>query len=167
MVRQNRITAAVVISLALTSSLAPIASADPAPLTRAEAAIAATQPSPPVRPNPDEQTANAAATYSGPCSEVCSGGAASYGSPTYPSSANRHPVAAQLRSRPGIRAFSAAFTPPRVVRVVTHSSGFAWRDAGIGAGAALLLLAIGLTGARAATSSRKRHTRDQRAIATS
>jgi hypothetical protein len=166
MVRQNRTTAAVVISLALTSSLAPIASADPAPLARAEAAIAAAQPSPPVRPNPDEQTANAAATYSGPCSEVCSGGAASYGSPTYPS-VHRHPVAARLRSGPGIRAFSAAFTPPRVVRLATHGSGFAWRDAGIGAGAALLLLAIGLTGARAATSSRKRHNRDRRAIVTS
>ena len=43
MVRQHRTTAAVAITLALTASLAPTASADPAPLARAEAAIAATQ----------------------------------------------------------------------------------------------------------------------------
>ena len=41
MVRQHRTTAAVVITLALTASLAPTASADPAPLARAEAAITA------------------------------------------------------------------------------------------------------------------------------
>ena len=167
MVRQHRTTAAVVISLALTASLAATASADPAPLARAEAAITATHASPPVRPNPDEQTPTAATTYSGPCSEVCSGGAGSYGSATQPSSAHGHPIAALLHSGPGIRADSAAFTPPRVVRVATHSSGFDWGDAGIGAGASLVLLAIGLAGARAATKSRKRHTREQRAIVTS
>ena len=80
MVRQHRTTAAVAITLALTASLAPIASADPAPLARAEAAITATHGSALVRPNPDEQTATAATTYPGPCSEVCSGGAGSYGS---------------------------------------------------------------------------------------
>ena len=166
MVRQHRITAAIVLTLGLAASLAPTASADPAPLARAEAAITATQPGPPVRPNPDEQTANAATTYSGPCSEVCSGGAASYGPATQPSSMHRHPVAALRQSGQGIRADSAAVAPPRVVRVATHTSGFDWGDAGIGAGASLLLLAIGLTGARAATTSRKRQTREQRAIVT-
>jgi hypothetical protein len=142
MIRQHRTTAAVVLSLALTTSLAPTASADPAPLARAEAAIAATQSSPPVRPNPDEQSANAAATYSGPCSEVCSGGAGSYGSP------------------------SQLVVTPSAVRIVAHSSGFHWRDAGIGAAASLLLFGIGLAGIRTATNSRRRHTRDPHAIAT-
>jgi len=163
MVRQTRTTAAVVISLALTTSLAPTASADPAPLARAEAAITATQPGPPVRPNPDEQTANAATTYSGPCSEVCSGGAGSYGPATQPSATHGHPVAGLRPSG----ADSAAVAPRRAVRVATHTSGFHWGDAAIGAAVSLLLLAIGLTGARAATNSRKRHTREQGAIVTS
>lgn len=167
MVRQTRTTAAVVISLALTTSLAPTASADPAPLARAEAAITATQPGPPVRPNPDEQTANAATTYSGPCSEVCSGGAGSYGPATQPSATHGHAVAALRPSGLGIGADSAASAPRRTVRVATRTSGFHWGDAAIGAAASLLLLAIGLTGARAATNSRKRHTREQRAIVTS
>ena len=75
MVRQHRTTAAVAITLALTASLAPTASADPAPLARAEAAITATHGSAPVRPNPDQQTATPPITHPGPCSEVCSGGA--------------------------------------------------------------------------------------------
>ena len=67
MVRQHRTTAAVVITLALTASLASTASADPAPLARAEAAIAAAHSSPPVvGPNPDEQAAIAAAHSSPP-----------------------------------------------------------------------------------------------------
>jgi hypothetical protein len=80
MVRQHHVTAAVAITLALTASLAPSASADPAPLAGAEAAIAATQyrASSTVRPNPDEQTvtsqAVAALTSSpAPCGDVCSG----------------------------------------------------------------------------------------------
>ena len=63
-------------------------------------------------------------------------------------------------------AHTTANVAPPVVRVVTSHGGFDWGDAGIGAGAALVLLAIGLTGTRAATNSRKRHTREQRAIVT-
>ena len=158
MVRQHRTTAAVAITLALTASLAPIASADPAPLARAEAAITATHARPLVRPNPDEQTARAATTYPGPCSEVCSGGAGSYGSTS------------QLATTPdksGATLPNGTASPaPAVVRVVTHSGGFDWGDAGIGAGTALVLLGIGLTAACAATTSRRRHTRKQRAIVT-
>jgi hypothetical protein len=51
--------------------------------------------------------------------------------------------------------------------VATQSSGFDLGDAAIGAGASLVLLALGLAGTHVATSSRKRHTRDQRAIVTS
>jgi D-alanyl-D-alanine carboxypeptidase len=71
MVRQHRTTAAVAITLALTASLASTASADPAPLARAEAAIAATQGSALVRPNADQQTAPASITYPRPCTEIC------------------------------------------------------------------------------------------------
>jgi hypothetical protein len=142
MVRQHHTTAAIAVTLALTASLAPAASADPAPLSRAEAAIAATHTSAIVRPNPDNQAATAASTYSGPCSEICSGGARSYGART------------QL-----------AHTPT-VVRVVAHSDGFHWADAGIGAGASLVLVGVGLAGMWAATTSRKRNTRQQGAIAT-
>jgi hypothetical protein len=79
MVRQQGITAAIVLAIALTASLPPTASADPAPLARAEAAITASHGSAIVQPNPDEQTATSAPNP-GPCSEVCSGGAGSYGS---------------------------------------------------------------------------------------
>jgi hypothetical protein len=158
MVRQHRTTAAVVITLALTASLAPTASADPAPLARAEAAITATHGSAPVRPNPDNQTATAATTYAGPCSEICSGGAGSYGST---SQLARTPDKSRATLPHG-----TASPAPTVVRVVTHAGGFDWGDAGIGAGAALVLLGIGLTATRAATNGRKRHTRERRAIVT-
>ena len=158
MVRQHRTTAAVAITLALTASLAPIASADPAPLARAEAAIAATHGSAPVRPNPDQQTATPAITHRGPCSEVCSAGAGSYGSTSQP---------ATTPNKSGATLPQGTASPaPTVVRVVTHSGGFDWGDAGIGAAAALVLLGVGLTAARAATNSRRRHTREQRAIVT-
>jgi hypothetical protein len=158
MVRQHRTTAAVAITLALTASLAPTASADPAPLARAEAAIAATHGSAIVRSNPDQQTATAATTYPGPCSEICSGGAGSYGSM---SQLVRMPDTSRATLPHG-----TASPAPTVVRVVTHSGGFDWGDAGIGAGTALVLLGIGLIGTRAATNSRRRHTPEQRAIVT-
>jgi hypothetical protein len=158
MVRQHRTTAAVAITLALTASLAATASADPAPLARAEAAIAATHGSTLVRTNPDHQTATAGITYPGPCSEVCSGGAGSYGSTSQ---------LARTTDESGATLPHGNATPaPTVVHVVTHSGGFDWGDAGIGAAAALVLLGIGLTATRAATNSRRRHTREQRAIAT-
>ncbi len=158
MIGQHRTTAAVAITLALTASLAPIASADPAPLAPAEVAIAATHGSGPVGPNPDQQTASAATTYPGPCSEICSGSAGGYGSTSQP---------ARTPNEAGATVTHGTANPaPTVVRVVTQSGGFDWRDAGIGAGAALVLLGIGLTATRAATTSRRRHTREQRAIVT-
>ena len=156
MVRQHRTTAAVAITLALTASLASTASADPAPLARAEAAIAATQGSALVRPNADQQTAPAGITYPRPCTEICSGGAGSYRSTS---------ELARTTDKSGATlAHGTASPAPTVVRVVTHSGGFDWGDAGIGAAAALVLIGIGLIATRAATTSRRRHTRKQRAI---
>ena len=79
MIRQHRlITGTIALAAALTASLAPAAWADPAPLAKAEATIAAnSQSNTAVRPNPDEQTVKGTTA---PCSEVCSGGAGSYGS---------------------------------------------------------------------------------------
>jgi uncharacterized protein with LGFP repeats len=171
MVRQHHTTAAVAVTLALTATLAPAASADPAPLARAEAAIAATHASALVRPNPDNQTATVASTYSGPCSEICSGGASSYGARTQLAqtpgqSGATLPYGPRPRwvAAPGL--YGTGSTAPMVVRAVAHSGGFHWADAGIGAGASLVLVGVGLAGMRAATNSRKRNTRHQRAIAT-
>jgi hypothetical protein len=171
MVRQHHTTAAVALTLALTASLAPAASADPAPIARAEAATAATHGSALVAPNPDNQTATVASTYSGPCSEICSGGARSYGARTRLAQ-TRGQSGATLRHDPRPRSvavtglYGTGSTAPTVVRVVAHSADFHWGDAGIGAGASLVLVGVGLAGMRAATNSRKRHTRQQRAIAT-
>jgi hypothetical protein len=153
MLRQHHTTAVVATALALTASLAPMASADPAPLARAEAAIAATPSSGPVRPNPDEQTVTGATVNTGPCSEVCSGGLNPYGS-------RLHPASLALPDT-----HTTASTAPHAVRVVAPDS-FDWGDAGIGAGASLALFGIALVGARAATNGRRRHTREQRAIVT-
>ncbi|HKR99682.1 MAG TPA: hypothetical protein VJU79_09220 [Candidatus Dormibacteraeota bacterium] len=168
MVRQHHTTAAIAITVALTLGLAPVAAADPAPLAQAEATIAANQSQgrTAVRSNPDEQTATTAATDRGPCSEVCSDGRASYGLVSQSSSAPRYSIPALLNSAPGIRADSTAGRPPSVVRVVTHDGGFDWGDAGIGAGATVILLGIGFAGASAATSHRRRHLGEQRAVVT-
>ena len=131
MVPQHRTTTAVVITLALTGSLASTASADPAPLARAEAAIAAAQSSAPVvRPNPDEQAAIAAAHS---------------GAPVGP---NPDQQAAGSQSR-------------TTMNVTASNGGFDWGDAGIGAGATVLLLGVGFAGTRVATSTRKRRTRQE------
>jgi hypothetical protein len=92
---------ALVTALALTVCLAPVAAADPPPLARAEAAIAATHRS----------------------------------------------------------------VHTRIVRVVAPNDSFDWTDTGIGAVAALTLVAFGLAGTQVARS-RTRHAREQRAIAT-
>jgi hypothetical protein len=55
-------------------------------------------------------------------------------------------------------------TPSTVVRVVAPNGGFEWGDAGIGAAAAIALIAFALAGTRAATNGR-RHIRRQRAAA--
>jgi hypothetical protein len=171
MVRQHRTTAAVAVTLALAASLAPAASADPAPLARAEAVIAAPHGSALVRPNPDNQTATAASTYSGPCSEVCSGGAGSYGAGTeLPQTSGQSGASVPNTHRPQRVAVTgqhrSGSTAPTAVRVPARSGGFHWADAGIGAGASLILVGVGLAGMRAATNRRKRNPRQQRAIAT-
>jgi hypothetical protein len=171
MVRQHHTTAAVAVTLALAATLAPAASADPAPLARAEGATAAARASALVRPNPDNQTAALASTYSGPCSENCSGGARSYGGRTQQAQTSglfgaspRHYPRPRWVAALGL--YGTGSTAPTVVRVVAHSDGFHWADAGIGAGASLLLVGVGLAGMRAATNSRRRNTRQHRAIAT-
>ena len=49
-----------------------------------------------------------------------------------------------------------ASSPPTIVRVTTHSNGFDWGDAGIGAAGGLALSVIGLGGALAASGYRNR-----------
>jgi len=118
MVRHRHIAAVVAIAVGLTPSLAPIASADPAPLAPGD--------SPTVL------------GYSGPVS--------------------------QPSSPPHLS--TTAAPPHTVVRVVASHDGFDWGDAGIGAGAMLLLLGIGLAGTLVATNARRRDIREQRAVAT-
>ena len=163
MIRQRHlITATIALAAALTASLSPVAWAVPAPLAKAEATTTAnSQSNPAVRPNPDEQTGGGPASL-GPCSEVCSGGAGSYGLASQRSSTpaesgaalphNSRPQAVAVHSRS-----STASTPPAVVRVVTHNGGFHWGDAGIGAGGMLAVTLIGLGGTITLTRRRRVH----------
>jgi hypothetical protein len=145
MFRQHQIAAIVAITVALTATLAATASADPAPLARAEAAIAAAnnRASTTVRPNPDQQTVTgdtavpAPASSPASCGDVCSG-----------------------------HGYGFVSTQPASVQV-TSGGGFNWGDAGIGAGACAVLLGIGVAGTRTVTNRRKRHHAGQRTIATS
>ena len=175
---------------ALTASVAPSAWADPQPLARAEAAIAANRSpaSQPVRPNPDQQNATSATTYTGPCSEVCSG--AGYGTASQPSrhendSGARHrhnPPLGLSKTRitslseiqqgakeAGLHAgvfgpSDATTTPPATsVRVTAPDTGFDWGDAGIGAGGMLALTLIGVAGVITLTNRRDHRARDQHA----
>jgi hypothetical protein len=182
MIRQHHlIRGTIALAIALTASLAPSAWADPAPLARAEAAIAAnSQSNTAVRPNPDEQTTTLATANPGPCSEVCSGGAGSYGSvsqgsrlpaesgATLPHSGRPRPSArsgtqtlslAEIQRgavQAGVQRLSGtASTPPTTVRLVTHNGGFHWGDAGIGAGGMLAAVLIGLGGAITLTHRRR------------
>ena len=125
------------------------------------------QPGMVVRPNPDQQTVTGATTHTGLCSEVCSGGGYGYVTPSSPAP---NQTGATLphdpRSRPTVLSTeqNTASAPATAVPAAPDDS-FDWRDAGIGAGAALVLVAIGLAGTRAATNSRKRHPRERRATA--
>jgi hypothetical protein len=83
------------------------------------------------------------AGHPGPCSEVCSGGG--YGSASPPS-----------RTPGDSSAHDTARIPP-AGGPVTASAGFHWGDAGIGAGAMLAVIALGLGGAL--TLTRRRHHR--------
>jgi hypothetical protein len=155
MVRQHRMTAAVVITLALGASFAPTAAADPAPLNRAEAAIAAAHSSIPARPNPDEQTVGSLSRTPQLTEKQAKAIAA-------------HQNAIQAALHPGV--FGP--NPHRVsnagtgaAHITASNGGFDWGDAGIGAGASLILLGIGLAGLRAATTNRTRRAREKRAMA--
>lgn len=54
-------------------------------------------------------------------------------------------------------ASNAPSARPTAVPVVTHSSGFDWGDAAIGAAATMVLVGVGLGGIRAATGNHHRH----------
>jgi hypothetical protein len=83
----------------------------------------------------------------GPCSEVCSGGG--YGSVGPPS-----------RTPGDSSAHDTARIPPAGGRV-TDSAGFHWGDAGIGAGAMLALIVLGLGGALTLTRRRNHRIHDK------
>jgi hypothetical protein len=191
MLSHHRIAPFVALTIALIASIAPrTASADPQPLAKAEAAIAADQSpaSTAVRPNPDEQIATASATSTGPCSEVCSG--AGYSSTGLASSIESGAISAhysrprplapsktritspaeiqqgaeQAGLHPGVFGpTEAAATPSIVVRATAPNDGFDWGDAGIGAGGALALMLIGVGGVLALTNHRNHRVRDQHA----
>jgi hypothetical protein len=122
------------------------------------------------------------------CSEVCAGGG--YGSVSQPSSTTAE-LGAKLphdgRSRsavlpgkqitnlaeiqqgareaglhPGVFGpKGGANLPATIVHVTAHGDGFAWGDAGIGAGAMLTLTVIGVGGALTLTNRRNRRIHDQ------
>jgi hypothetical protein len=170
MVLQRHTTAVVAITLALTAGLAFSASAVAAPPAPADAVVAATHGTALVQPNPDNRAAEAGGA-SGPCSENCSGGARSYGLTSPLASTASRPGARLPHDPPPLRiavptAYGAGSRAPAVVRVVLRSGGFHWGDAGIGAAVAVVLLAVGLAGIRTATHARRRHTGQQRVIAT-
>jgi hypothetical protein len=165
--QRHRFTGAIAVALAVVASIAPVAWADPPPLAQAEAAIAANhgQLSTLTRPNPDEQTVIGAPTSAGPCSEVCSGGAGSYGLAGQ-QAGTRDEFGARLahHGRPRSAAVgrpSGSGTPATVVRVLSPDTGFDWGDAGIGAGATLILIGIGLGGIRVVTSARAHDVRSE------
>jgi hypothetical protein len=169
MTRRHHHNATIALTLALTASLAPAAWADPAPLAKAEAAIAAnSRSSTAIRPNPDEQTVTGATADPGPCSELCSGEARSYGLAS-PRSWTPDESGATLPHDPRPRwvaassLYSTASTAPKTIRVITPGGGFRWGDAGIGAGGMLALTLFGLIGARTTTGRRNHRIRDQHA----
>ena len=159
MIRQHHlIRGTITLAAALTASLAPAAWADPAPLAKTEATVAAaSQSSTAVRPNPDQQTVTGATANPGPCSEVCSGGAGSYGSASQSQALSLAEIQRGAAAAGLHRLYSTASTPPAVVRVVTHNGGFHWSDAGIGAGGMLALTVLGLGGAVSLTHRRRIH----------
>jgi hypothetical protein len=191
MLRHHRVAPFVALTIAFTASFARTAWADPQPLAKAEAAIAADQSraSTAIRPNPDEQMATVSGTYTGPCSEVCSG--AGYNPTGLPSlideagarlphnsrSRSLAPLNTQITSlaeiqqgaekaglHPGVFSPAEAVgTPSIVVRATAPNDGFDWGDAGIGAGGALALMLIGVGGVLALTNHRNHRVRDQHA----
>jgi hypothetical protein len=179
----HRITPAVALTIALAAATASTALADPAPLARAEAAIANASAPP--------------SAGSGPCSEVCSGGAGSYGSlnqpartqdesgATLPHDPRPRSVALASGSNGSVNATARTpaspvscgdvcsshgwpvSAPATVLRIAAPSAGFDWGDAGIGAGATIALMLIGTGGVLATTHRRGRRAPQQRPSASS
>ena len=135
--------------------------------------------------------------HPGPCSEVCSGGAGSYGSAsqrswtpdgsgaTLPHDPRPRSVALASNSNGSLNVATATpaspvpcgdvcsagypglGTPATVVRTVVPGGGFDWGDAGIGAGATIVLILIGTGGALATTNRRDRRAHQEQVSANS
>jgi hypothetical protein len=126
--RKRHATAAIAMALTFAAGAAPLASADPAPLARAEAATAVASTNSPATNGPATNSPAA----SSPCSEVCSGHG--YGTPSGP------------------------VTSSGVSRTIAHATGSdEWAYIGIGAGVAGLAL-IGVGGAVAVNRRSGRRT---------
>lgn len=142
-------TGVIALAAVLTASVAPNAWADPAPLAKAEAAIAAnSQAATAVRPNPDQQSAGVALT----------GSAAQTATVVQPNPDQQLPPRATYHV-----GYVSPKAPATVVRLIPANDGFDWGDAGIGAvgGLALSVLALGGT----TTISRRRTRRSESALA--
>jgi hypothetical protein len=100
----HRITPTIALTLALAAATAPTAWADPQPLARAEAAIAN----------------HATPASTGPCSEVCSGGAGSYGPVSQPAWTNQD-AGARLPHDPRPRSAALATSSDRSLNVATRT----------------------------------------------
>jgi hypothetical protein len=100
----HRITPTIALTLALAAATAPTAWADPQPLARAEAAIAN----------------HATPASTGPCSEVCSGGAGSYGPVSQPPWTNQD-AGARLPHDPRPRSAALATSSDRSLNVATRT----------------------------------------------
>jgi len=163
MIRQHQpIGGAIALAAALIVTVAPAAWADPPPLAKAEAAIAAnSQARPAVRPNPDEQVASARPAH--------------VAVPVAPSPAiqpnpdEQAAITATQSTGPHFEVidnggYGFSNTPATIVRVTTPG-GFDWGDAGIGAaaGIAVSMLALGL--ALLVSQRRARRSRGTAAIA--
>ena len=107
-----------------------------------------------------QQSKPSAHATTGPCSEVCSGGAASYGTPVA-NAPNARPCSevcsggAASYGAPSPNA-SLASIRPTVLRVITPKGGFDWGDAGIGGAAGFGLAILALAGALAISHRRAR-----------
>jgi hypothetical protein len=138
MIRRTHLLTGAIALAALTATLAPAAAADPQPLAKAEAAIAANSHAhPAVTPNPDQQAPTA------------------------------HPAHLALTAavQPNPDQQTPPSAPATIVHVTNPSNGFNWGDAGIGAAGALGLAMLTAAGALAITQRRThRTTRSPEAI---
>jgi hypothetical protein len=91
------------------------------------------------------------------CSEVCSGGPANLVVTARPASPSVCSEVCSGGPANGVGRISVADTTtrPAVVRINSADGGFHWRDAGVGAGAILVLTAIGMGGTYTVTNVRR------------